>query len=162
MEKRVAKKRNVARAEQAPTSLSEEGTFEIKFPILAGTRFIREPPPDGYEEKEFSFFYTAVLRAGVENRGLCPFVCELSAGRQIGDVETFKLEASYLIGLRWGKDIGWQEKRKRQLVSELAAASAWTRFSDLYAVLANQSAEEIPPLPLFPNFTWGDPISSDE
>jgi hypothetical protein len=79
-------------------------------------------------------------------------VCEFSAGQKIKDTKILEIRATYFVAFG-GKTI-MQVEEKKKLIEQIAGASAWPLFRDLFIHIGSQSGEELPLLPNVPKLRW--------
>lgn len=133
------------------------GKLRLFYPVLGSCMLDRNDPPAKINDAKPERFYDAAIRLIVRPAdSLNIGMCEFSAGQKVKDKIILQIDATYFIAFDIGKTIV-QDSDKRNLAEEMASASAWPLFRDLFIHIGSQSGEELPLLPNIPKLRWLKP-----
>lgn len=135
-------------------SAETEAKFKLYYPVLAECTFERNnPPEDVSEEDKVERFYDSTLEMpGEQSSAVKAVICQFSAGQKVKETKIIEIRATYFVGLACA-DLKSDSERKAAL-QQVAAASAWPMFRDLFIHIGSQSGEELPLLPNTPKLRW--------
>jgi hypothetical protein len=135
-------------------SAEVEAKFKLYYPVLAECAFERNnPPEDVSDDDKVERFYDSTLEMpGDQTSAVKTVICEFSAGQKVKETKVIEIRATYFVGLSCA-DLKSDSERKAAL-QQVAAASAWPMFRDLFIHIGSQSGEELPLLPNIPKLRW--------
>jgi hypothetical protein len=155
---------------ETPTTVTTEtrgalGGVSLFYPILVDCNLERSDAPGGVGDLEPERFYDSAIQPVVEqsDEKLSIAVCLFSAGQKLKNVKIVKIDATYFVAVHHEKGhLALSSADRKNLLEQMASASAWPLFRALFVHMGSQTGMELPLLPNIPKLRWLKPDQKAE
>jgi len=140
------------------------------YPVLMECDLERWDTPESLEseaERYYDFGIRPISADDIPEHGhsenFTAAACVFAAGLREKEKENkmVQISATYLIAVDMQNDQGFLKANSKTMLEEMAKASAWPLFRDLFIHIGSQSGMELPLLPNNPNIRWLKPQKAE-